>query len=82
MMIVLPTRLAETKIVLILASFQGTHAPIQPPALSTITNPFALVHLAMKKMLLANVLQVKELDNLIPINEYNQNRKKNLKQLF
>ena len=56
--IVLQTRHVGTKIVLILASFQGTHALIQPLALLTIINPFALVHSVMKKMLMANVHQV------------------------
>ena len=59
MMTIVPqTRHVGTKIVLILASFQGTHAPIRPLALSTIINPFALVHSVMKKMLMANVHQV------------------------
>ena len=59
MMTIVPqTKHAGTKIVLILASFQGTHALIQPLALLTIINPFALVHSVMKKMLMANVHQV------------------------
>ena len=59
MMIALLTRLAGTKIVSILVLFQGTHAPTQPHVPSVIINPFAHVHLAMKRMLMVNVLQVK-----------------------
>ena len=71
MMIAPPTRLAGTKIVSILVSFQGTHAPTQPHVPSVIINPFAHVHLVMKKMLMVNVLQVKISNQNSTITYYN-----------
>ena len=71
MMMIAPlTRLAGTKIVSILVSFQGIHAPTQPHVPSVIINPFAHVHLVMKKILMVNVLQVKIFNQYSTITYY------------